>query len=103
MFPPSVLGSPGLFIAGWRTRFQEARTRHDRSYVAAGRLVTCGRQGRRGQIRWGLLSSDGGVLALREVEERLGVADRLASRLPGRPARAGPDHHILSDIIRSDY
>jgi len=27
----------------------------------------------------GLLSSDGGVLALREVERRLGVADRLAA------------------------
>jgi hypothetical protein len=26
----------------------------------------------------GLLSSDGGVLALREIEKRLGVADRLA-------------------------
>jgi Transposase DDE domain group 1 len=27
----------------------------------------------------GLLSSDGGVLALREAEQRLGVADRLAA------------------------
>ena len=29
----------------------------------------------------GLLSSDGGILALREVEQRLRVADRLAARV----------------------
>jgi hypothetical protein len=47
----------------------------------------------------GLLSSDGGVLALREVERRLGVADRLAACLADRRA---PDQitHSLSDIIR---
>ncbi len=47
----------------------------------------------------GLLSSDGGVLALREVERRLGVADRLAACLVDRRA---PDQitHSLSDIIR---
>ena len=39
----------------------------------------------------GLLSSDGGVLALREVEQRLRVADRL-SRLHGRSPRARSDH-----------
>ena len=38
----------------------------------------------------GLLSSDGGVLALREVEQRLRVADRLAACLvdPARPIRS---------------
>jgi hypothetical protein len=47
----------------------------------------------------GLLSSDGGVLALREVEDRLGAADRLAACLVDRRA---PDQitHSLSDIIR---
>jgi hypothetical protein len=47
----------------------------------------------------GLLSSDGGVLALREVERRLGVADRLAACLVDRRA---PDQitHSLSDVIR---
>ena len=47
----------------------------------------------------GLLSSDGGVLALREAERRLGVADRLAACLVDRRA---PDQitHGLSDIIR---
>ena len=47
----------------------------------------------------GLLSSDGGVLALREAERRLGVADRLAACLVDRRA---PDQitHSLSDIIR---
>jgi Transposase DDE domain group 1 len=47
----------------------------------------------------GLLSSDGGVLALREVERRLVVADRLAACLVDRRA---PDQitHNLSDIIR---
>ena len=50
MFPPSVLGSPGSFIGSWRAPFQQAHTRHDRSYVAAGRLVTFGRKGPGGQI-----------------------------------------------------
>ena len=47
----------------------------------------------------GLLSSDGGVLALREVERRLRVADRLAACLVDRRA---PDQvtHSLAEIIR---
>jgi hypothetical protein len=47
----------------------------------------------------GLLSSDGGVLALREVEQRLRVADRLAACMVDRRA---PEQitHSLADIIR---
>ena len=47
----------------------------------------------------GLLSSDGGVLALREVEGRLRLADRLASCMADPRA---PDQvtHSLADIIR---
>jgi Transposase DDE domain group 1 len=47
----------------------------------------------------GLLSSDGGVLVLREVEQHLGVADRLAACLVDRRA---PEliAHTLADIIR---
>ncbi len=47
----------------------------------------------------GLLSSDGGVLALREVERRLRVADRLAACMIDPRA---PDQitHSLADIIR---
>ncbi len=47
----------------------------------------------------GLLSSDGGVLALREVEGRLGVADRLAACLVDPRA---PDQvtHSFADIVR---
>jgi DDE family transposase len=47
----------------------------------------------------GLLSSDGGVLALREVEKRLRVADRFASCIEDPRA---PDQitHTLADIIR---
>ncbi len=47
----------------------------------------------------GLLSSDGGILALREVEQRLRVADRLAACIEDPRA---PDliTHSLSDIIR---
>src|SRR5215207_1345330 len=47
----------------------------------------------------GLLSSDGGVLALREVEKRLRVADRFAACI--KDSRA-PDQitHTLADIIR---
>ena len=46
----------------------------------------------------GLLSSDGGVLALREVEQRLRVADRLAGCIkdPRSPAAIT---HSLADII----
>ncbi|WP_294535672.1 transposase, partial [uncultured Rhodoblastus sp.] len=47
----------------------------------------------------GSLSSDGGILALREVEQRLRVADRLAACIEDPRA---PDliTHSLSDIIR---
>ena len=47
----------------------------------------------------GLLSSDGGVLALREVEQRLRVADRLAACVvdPRAPEQVT---HSLADIIR---
>src|SRR5512132_470065 len=47
----------------------------------------------------GLLSSDGGVLALREVEKRLRVADRLAACIDDPRA---PDQitHALADILR---
>ena len=47
----------------------------------------------------GLLSSDGGILVLREVEQRLRVADRLAACMVDPRA---PDQitHTLADIIR---
>jgi len=47
----------------------------------------------------GRLSSDGGLLALREIEHRLGLADRLAGCLkdPRAPERV---LHPLADIIR---
>ena len=47
----------------------------------------------------GLLSSDGGVLALREAEKRLRVADRFATCIEDPRA---PDQitHTLADIIR---
>ena len=47
----------------------------------------------------GRLSSEGGLLALREIERRLGVADRLAGCLkdPRAPERVG---HRLAEIIR---
>ena len=47
----------------------------------------------------GRLSSDAGVLALREVEHRLGVAERLAGCLvdPRQPQRV---EHRLAEIIR---
>src|ERR1700690_2936759 len=47
----------------------------------------------------GLLSSDGGVLALREVEQRLRVADRLAACMID-PRDADQVTHSLADIIR---
>ena len=47
----------------------------------------------------GRLSSEGGLLALREIERRLGIADRLAACLkdPRMPEKVG---HRLAEIIR---
>lgn len=47
----------------------------------------------------GLLSSDGGLLALREVEQRLGIADRLAACIddPRAPERV---RHGIATILR---
>jgi hypothetical protein len=47
----------------------------------------------------GLLSSDGGVLMVREVEQRLRVAARMAASIedPRAPAQIT---HSLADIIR---
>src|SRR5271167_4743925 len=57
--------------------------------------------GKRVEVKFdgGLLSSDGGVLALREVDQRLPVGDRLAACMVDRRA---PDQitHSLADIIR---
>jgi hypothetical protein len=47
----------------------------------------------------GLQSSDGGVLLLREVERRLGIADRLAACIPDRRDPAGIEHTI-ADMLR---
>ena len=56
--------------------------------------------GKRVDVRFdgGLLSSDGGILLLREVEQRLGVAARLADCI--KDPRS-PEHitHSLADII----
>ena len=51
------------------------------------------------QFDGGLLSSDGGVLALREVEQRLRVADRIAACISDPRA---PDQitHAQAEIIR---
>src|SRR4030081_2276340 len=47
----------------------------------------------------GGLSSEGGLLALREIERRLGVADRLANCL-GDPRAPERGVHRLAEIIR---
>jgi len=47
----------------------------------------------------GVLSSDGGLLLFREVEERLRLADRLAGRLTD-PRNQGQIDHTLAEIIR---
>jgi hypothetical protein len=47
----------------------------------------------------GQLSSDAGVLALREIESRLGIADRLAACLAD-PRAAGRVVHSVADILR---
>lgn len=47
----------------------------------------------------GLMSSDGGLLVLRQIERRLGIVERLASRRsdPRAPERIA---HTLDEIIR---
>ena len=47
----------------------------------------------------GLLSSDGGILVLREIEQRLRVADRLAACIED-PRSPDQITHSLADIIR---
>ena len=47
----------------------------------------------------GRLSSDGGLLVLREIEQRLEVADRLAACIDD-PRDPGSTVHSLADIIR---
>src|ERR1700749_1427830 len=58
-------------------------------------------QGKAGVARFdgGRVSSEGGLLALREIDRRLGLADRLASCLvdPRAPERVV---HRLAEIIR---
>jgi hypothetical protein len=51
------------------------------------------------QFDGGLLSSDGGVLALREIEKRLRVADRFAACIED-PRVPDQITHTLADIIR---
>jgi hypothetical protein len=47
----------------------------------------------------GQLSSDGGILAVREVEQQLGIAERLTACLED-PRMAGRVDHSLAEIIR---
>src|SRR4249920_1126474 len=47
----------------------------------------------------GRLSSDGGLLVLREIEQRLDVADRLAACIDD-PRDPGSTVHPVADIIR---
>ena len=48
----------------------------------------------------GRLSSDGGVLLLREIENRLGLAERLSSGMRDQRA-ASSTTHSLPDMIRA--
>src|SRR5919112_223762 len=47
----------------------------------------------------GQLSSDGGLLALREVERRLGIAERLAACI-GDPRMPERVRHSVADVLR---
>jgi len=52
-----------------------------------------------GRVDGGQLSSDAGVLALREVERRLGIAERLAARIDD-PRPAQRVRHEVGDVLR---
>ena len=83
---------------GHRLGFAQDATCQAR-YKDAARPVTGRRQPIVARFDGGQLSSDGGLLALREVERRLGVADRLAACIddPRAPERV---RHGLAEIIR---
>ena len=67
--------------------------------AAAARPVTCRGQECRGQIRRRRLSSDGGILTLREIEGRLRVAERMAACIED-PRASNHVTHSMADIIR---
>jgi hypothetical protein len=89
----------GVGCLGRSAPFFGDHIRHVRSYAGAARPVTC--FGKKVVVNFdgGLLSSDGGVLALREIEQRLRVAERMAACLKD-PRDPGQITHPLDDIIR---
>ena len=50
------------------------------------------------QFDGGLLSCNGGVLALREVEKRLRVADRFAACIEAQVEQFRPDFGVMSRV-----
>jgi hypothetical protein len=82
-----------------KTRDRKDDARHERDYAAFARPVTGEWQGIERRFDGGALSSDAGLLALREVERRLDVAGRLAAGIddPRDPTRTV---HSVADILR---
>jgi len=78
--------------------FPQGHTRHDRSYAAAAGLSPVSGKTVVAKFDGGLLSSDGGILVLRESTTRR-VADRLAACIED-PRSPDQITHSLADIIR---
>jgi hypothetical protein len=78
---------------------EERHTRHERRYSAAFDLPSVARKKLSIGFDGGQLSSDGGVLLLRGVEKKLGLAARLAACLRDRrkPERI---EHPLEEMLR---
>ena len=81
------------------TLFQSSRIRHEQFYAAAARSSSASGKPVVVKFDGGRPSSDGGVSALREVEQRLRVADRLAACMID-PRAADQITHSLADVIR---
>ena len=63
-------------------------------------LSPVGNKELRARFDGGRLSSDGGVLVLRGIERRLGIAERLASRLTDERDPTSTSHSY-ADMIRA--
>ena len=66
-----------------------------RKKVSVASRLREARFGGRSKVDGGMLSSDGGVLLLRDVERRLGIGERLASCIRDRRDLTRVDHRLV--------
>ena len=81
-----------------KTSDQKGETRHARDDAAATGLSPVNGKAVAGRFIGGALSSEAGLLALREVERRLDVAGRLAACIDDPRAPARPRHSVADPL-----